>query len=101
MDQALEKRLVQRSLEGDTDAFQALAQRYYRPVVAFLLRRVSHSDAAEDRVQEPSPEASRPLRQGSRKPQSFSSWLFGIAAICAGKWLKNRRPLLFDPAAPP
>ena len=101
MDQALEKRLVQRSLEGDTDAFQALAQRYYRPVAAFLLRRVSHSDVAEDLVQETFLEAFRALRQGSSKPQRFSSWLFGIAANCAGKWLRKRRPLLFDPADPP
>jgi RNA polymerase sigma-70 factor (ECF subfamily) len=92
--------LVQRSLDGDVEAFQALAHRYYRPVAAFLLRRLGRSDIVEDLTQETFLEAFRALRQGT-KPETFSSWLFGIASNRAGKWLRRRRPVLFDPDAPP
>lgn len=95
-----EAALVARSLAGDDDAFQALARRYYRPVAAFLLRRVDRPDVVEDLTQETFLEAFRAMRQGTR-PEHFSSWLFGIASHRAGKWLRRRRPVLFDPDAPP
>ena len=84
----------------DADAFQALARRYYRPLGAFLLRKVGRADVVEDLVQETFLEAFRALQQGSR-PQHFSSWLFGIAKNRAGKMLRRKTPALFDPADPP
>src|SRR5262249_50208308 len=45
-------------------------------------------------------EAYRSLGDGAC-PEHFSSWLFGIASNRAGKWLRRKRPILFDPAAPP
>jgi RNA polymerase sigma-70 factor (ECF subfamily) len=100
MDEGGEVDLVRRSTGGDAGAFQALAQRYYRPVAAFLLRRLGRPDVVEDLTQETFLEAFRALGEGAR-PERFSSWLFGIAANRAGKWLRRRRPVLFDPAAPP
>jgi RNA polymerase sigma-70 factor (ECF subfamily) len=100
MDSAQERELVERSLGGDAEAFQALAGRYYRPVGAFLLRRIGRSDVVEDLVQETFLEAFRALAEG-RRPEHFSSWLFGIAHNRAGRWLRKRRPVLFDPADPP
>ncbi len=95
-----ERELVERALGGDAGAFQALAGRYYRPVAAFLLRRINQSDVVEDLVQETFLEAFRALREG-RRPEHFTSWLFGIAHNRAGRWLRKRRPVLFDPADPP
>jgi RNA polymerase sigma-70 factor (ECF subfamily) len=95
-----EAQLVQRVLAGDTGAFQALAERYYRPVSAFLSRRVPRLDVVEDLAQETFLEAFRSLRTG-QSPRHFSSWLFGIARNIAGKWLRRKRPVLFDPADPP
>jgi RNA polymerase sigma-70 factor (ECF subfamily) len=95
-----EAQLVQRCLAGDTGAFQALAERYYRPVSAFLYRRVQRFDIVEDLAQETFLEAFRSLRAG-QLPRHFSSWLFGIAHNIAGKWLRRKRPVLFDPADPP
>jgi RNA polymerase sigma-70 factor (ECF subfamily) len=96
----VEAQLVQRCLAGDTGAFQALAERYYRPVSAFLSRRVQRFDVVEDLAQETFLEAFRSLRAG-QPPRHFSSWLFGIAHNIAGKWLRRKRPVLFDPADPP
>jgi RNA polymerase sigma-70 factor (ECF subfamily) len=95
-----EAELVARCLAGDAEAFEALAGRYYRPVAAFLLRRVGRPDVVEDLAQETFLEAFRALRDG-RRPDNFAPWLFGIAHNRAGKYLRRRKPALFDPAAPP
>jgi RNA polymerase sigma-70 factor (ECF subfamily) len=98
--QRLEAQLVQRCLTGDARAFGSLAERYYRPIGAFLLRRVQRSDVVEDLAQDTFLEAFAALKTG-RGPQHFSSWLFGIAHNIAGKWLRRKRPALFDPAEVP
>lgn len=92
--------LVRRCLGGERDAFHELTVRYYRPVGAFLLKRVQRPDVVEDLAQETFLEAYRSLKAG-RRPEHFSSWLFGIAVNCCGKWLRRKRPALFDPADPP
>jgi RNA polymerase sigma-70 factor (ECF subfamily) len=89
--------LVARCLAGDGEAFQELTVRYYRPVGAFILKRVQRSDLVEDLAQETFLEAYRSLKMG-RRPERFSSWLFGIAHNCCGKWLRRRRPLQFGAA---
>jgi RNA polymerase sigma-70 factor (ECF subfamily) len=92
--------LVRRSQAGEAAAFQALTVRYYRPVSAFLLKRVGRVDVVEDLAQDTFLAAFRSLGEGTR-PQHFSSWLFGIAHNLAGKWLRRKRPVLFDPHEAP
>jgi RNA polymerase sigma-70 factor (ECF subfamily) len=94
-----EEELARRCSHGDTEAFHALTDRYYRPVCAFLLRRLGRADVVEDVAQDTFLEAFRTLQAG-RLPDRFSSWLFGIAHNCAGKWLRRRRLVAFDPARP-
>jgi RNA polymerase sigma-70 factor, ECF subfamily len=100
MDTQQERELVARAVRGDAEAYQLLAGRYYRPVAAFLFKRVARSDVVEDLAQETFLEAFRALRDGAR-PDNFSSWLFGIAHNRAGKWLRRKKSTLFDPHAPP
>jgi RNA polymerase sigma-70 factor (ECF subfamily) len=100
MDAAAERDLIQQCLGGDAQAFQALAVRYYRPLGAFVLKRVGRPDVVDDLVQETFLEAFRSLKAG-RAPEHFSSWLFGIAHNCCGKWLRRRKPVLFSPDDPP
>ena len=92
--------LARRSAAGDAEAFRRLTQRYYRPVGGFVLKRVQRPDLVEDLVQETFLEAFRSLKAG-RLPDHFSSWLFGIAHNCCGKWMRKKRPILFDPSAAP
>jgi RNA polymerase sigma-70 factor (ECF subfamily) len=92
--------LVRRCVGGDGDAFQALTARYYRPVSAFVYKRVRRCDLVEDLAQETFLEALRAIR-GGQQPRHFSSWLFGIAHNCCGKWLRRKRPALFDPSSAP
>jgi RNA polymerase sigma-70 factor, ECF subfamily len=92
--------LVQRCLHGDREAFHVLTVRYYRPVCGFLFKRLQQPDLVEDLVQETFLEAFRALKEGKR-PEHFSSWLFGIAANRCGKWLRRKRPTLFPANDPP
>ncbi len=82
------------------DAFAALAQRYYRPVCAFVLKRVGEPGLVEDLTQETFLEAYRALRAGT-VPTHMASWLFGIAHNRCGKWLRRRQPRLFPATEPP
>jgi RNA polymerase sigma-70 factor (ECF subfamily) len=92
--------LVGRAAGGDAEAFRLLTVRYYRPVTGFVFKRVRRPDVVEDLVQETFLEAWRSLTAG-RRPDYFSSWLFGIAHNCCGKWLRRKRPALFAPDEAP
>jgi RNA polymerase sigma-70 factor (ECF subfamily) len=100
MDTTADADLAQRAAHGDAAAFQELTVRYYRRIGAFVLRRVKRPDVVEDLTQDTFLEAYRSLRAG-RLPENFVSWLFAIAHHCCGKWLRRRRPRLFDPHAAP
>jgi RNA polymerase sigma-70 factor, ECF subfamily len=92
--------LVARCAGGDRSAFHALTERYYRAVCGFLYKRVQQPDLVEDLAQETFLEAFRALRDG-RRPEHFSSWLFGIAVNRCGKWLRRKRLPLFPATEPP
>ncbi len=92
--------LVALCLRGDREAFHTLTVRYYRPVCAFLYKRLQQPDLVEDLTQETFLEAYRALSDG-RPPTHFSSWLFGIAVNRCGKWLRRKRPALFPATEPP
>jgi RNA polymerase sigma-70 factor (ECF subfamily) len=92
--------LAARCAGGDPDAFHTLTLRYYRAVCGFLYRRLQQPDLVEDLAQETFLEAYRGLRDG-RRPESFSSWLFGIAANRCGKWFRRKKPALFAPGELP
>jgi RNA polymerase sigma-70 factor (ECF subfamily) len=92
--------LALRVSQGDSSAFHELTDRYYRPVCAFLYKRLQQADTVEDLAQETFLEAFRALKEG-RVPAQFSSWLFGIAVNRCGKWFRRKRPGLFPSNAPP
>jgi RNA polymerase sigma-70 factor (ECF subfamily) len=92
--------LVGRCRAGDTEAFHQLTQRYYRPVAAFILKRIARPEVVEDLTQDTFLEAFRGLKHGTR-PVHVSSWLFGIARNICGAFLRRRRPFLFAADDPP
>jgi RNA polymerase sigma-70 factor (ECF subfamily) len=98
--QQIDAGLVKRWSAGSKEAFQELTERYYRPVCAFLWKRVQRTDLVEDLAQETFLEAFRSLKSLSR-PEQFSNWLFGIARNRCGKWLRRPQPALFPASDPP
>jgi RNA polymerase sigma-70 factor (ECF subfamily) len=85
---------------GDDGAFHELAARYYRPVCAFLFKKLGEADLVEDLAQETFLEAFKALRQ-KQQPAWFSSWLFGIAHHRCGKWFRKKKLSLYPANEPP
>jgi RNA polymerase sigma factor (sigma-70 family) len=74
------ERLVRAILEGDREAEQAFAARYFRPVKAMLLARSRNSDLTADLAQDVMIEAICALRRGQlREPAKLSSFVIAIA----------------------
>jgi RNA polymerase sigma-70 factor (ECF subfamily) len=69
---------VQRSRNGSPEDFRLLVERYQRPLFAYLSGRVSDASEAEEAAQESFVRAFLSLKK-LRKPESFYSWLLGIA----------------------
>jgi RNA polymerase sigma-70 factor (ECF subfamily) len=85
-----DKELIMNCLDGRRECFDELVARYHRPVYGFILKRVYHTQAVEDLVQETFLQAYKSLKNCA-KPEYFSTWLFSIARNHAGKWLRRRQ----------
>src|SRR5438552_1435258 len=92
--------LVRLAVQENHAAFQELVSRYYQRVSGYVYKRVQRADLVEDLAQETFLEAYRTLKAG-RPPNHFAGWLYAIAHNCCGKWLRRRRPRLFDPQEAP
>lgn len=81
--------LVERTLQGDREAFGALAERYYRMISVLAIQKTGHRADAEDIVQEAYVKAFRALpslREGSK----FAAWIYNITLKLCIDWLRRR-----------
>ena len=69
---------VERCLDGHREDFRHLVLRYQRPLLAYIRCRQARRDEAEDAAQEAFVRAFTGLAT-LKKPDSFFSWLLGIA----------------------
>ncbi len=70
--------LMQQCQKGNQESLETLYQRYYRPILLFILRIVQNRDMAEDLVQETFIRVFN--KRDTWQPNSkFSSWLYRIA----------------------
>ncbi len=78
---------------GDHGAFDALMERYKRPVLNFVYRMIGDAAEAEDVAQEVFVRAYRAmLKPGFRRTTAkFSTWLFQVARNAALDCLRRRR----------
>jgi|SRR5579862_4303540 len=77
-----DKQYVERCRDGHPEDFGSLVDRYQKPLFSFLLSRVRNSQQAEEAAQESFVRAFVSLTK-LRKPESFYSWLLGIAGRVA------------------
>jgi RNA polymerase sigma-70 factor (ECF subfamily) len=92
---------VHNSLEGDTDAFGTLVEKYQGAVYATAYYYAGRYGAAEDIAQEAFLQAYKSLRR-LRDPNRFGPWMKEIACRTAANWLRrngrritNETPLPF------
>jgi RNA polymerase sigma-70 factor (ECF subfamily) len=94
-----DKECVQLSLNGHAEAFGGLVERYWAPLLSYLAGRLGDREWAEEAVQESFVRSLVGLKS-LRKPESFFSWLFGIADRVV-KEQRRSRWLHADPTAVP
>ncbi|GMW02344.1 MAG: RNA polymerase sigma factor [Candidatus Hydrogenedentota bacterium] len=80
--------LVQRCLEGDTDAFGKLVESYQGAVFATAYYYAGRYGAAEDIAQDAFLEAYRNLRN-LRDPNRFGPWLKELTCRTSANWLRK------------
>jgi len=99
--------LIERSREGDLDAFNQLVERYQRAVYSLALRMLGDRESAEDASQDAFVSAWRSI--GRFKGGSFKAWLLSITANACRDQLRKRKrnpttpleELLIEPQAGP
>ena len=80
-----DREYVKRCRDGQPDDFRLLVQRYQKPLFVYLSSRLGDPLQAEEAAQESFVRAFFSLKK-LRKPESFYSWLLGIA----GRVLKEQ-----------
>ena len=82
--------LIHRILDGDESAFSELVKKYQKPVHALVWRKIGDFHIAEEITQDTFLKAYQ--RLGTlKKPQSFTGWLYVIAANNCKMWLRKKR----------
>ncbi len=73
-----DKESIRLCLDGHPEAFKQLVVRHQAPLLSYLTGRLGDAEGAEEAAQEAFVRSYFCLNK-LRKPESFSSWLFGIA----------------------
>jgi RNA polymerase sigma-70 factor, ECF subfamily len=89
-----DKEYVERARNGHPDDFRLLVERYQRPLFSYLVGRMRNHGLSEEAAQESFVRAFLSLNK-LRKPESFYSWLLGIAGRVASEqfraWERERK----------
>lgn len=84
-----DREYVERGREGHPEDFGRLVSRYQKPLFSWLTGRIDGSHQAEEAVQESFVRAFLSLKK-LRKPESFYSWLLGIAGRVAKEQFRHQ-----------
>ena len=82
--------LVERTRDGDVDAFELLIAKYQKAIFNVALYKSRNYFDAEDLAQDVFLAAYKALPM-LKAPENFSSWLFGIAYNRCHKWFQRER----------
>jgi RNA polymerase sigma-70 factor, ECF subfamily len=90
IEQADDRKIIERVLGGDTNAFNLLVWQWERPIYNYIFRMVGRPEDAMDLCQESFMKAFREL--GSLKDRDrFSPWLYRIAHnVCCSRFRRER-----------
>lgn len=94
-------KLLERTGEGDRDAFEALYQRYARSVFGLALRRLGDRDRAEEAVQETFASVWRSAHTYDPDRGAGGTWLYAVARnAIADRGRARREPPAEVPETP-
>ena len=82
--------LIQRLLAGDQSAFNALVQKYQKPVHAYVWRKIGDYHIAEEITQDIFLRVYQKL-DTLKNQDSFAGWLYVIAARHCFAWFEKKR----------
>lgn len=85
-----DRKVIERVLEGDTEAFGLLVDRYQDGLAAYAKYMTGSRDEAEDIVQESFVRAFKALRK-CKDPDRFKGWLFRIVSNQCKTHLARRK----------
>ncbi len=85
--------IIRQVLNGNSDSFELLVQRYQQPVVRMIRNITGDGQACEDIGQDVFFAAYRKLSSFDPASSKFSTWLFTIARNRSINWLKKKKPL--------
>lgn len=84
--------LIERTRNGDSQAFAGLVDRYQAPLIGFLNRMIRDQEAARDLAQDAFVKAYQSLDlYAARNQAAFSTWLFAIARNGCLDLLRSRK----------
>src|SRR5256885_4130002 len=84
-----DSQIIERTLAGEPDAFNALVRRWERQIYGLTLRMLGRDDEAKDATQETFLSAYRNLSK-FRGEAKFSSWIYRIALNTCNTRLRGR-----------
>ena len=85
-----DRKIIERVLQGDTDAFNLLVRQWEKPIYNFIVRMIGDREEAMDLCQEAFMKAYREL-DSLKDLDRFSSWLYRIAHnTCFSKLRKDQ-----------
>jgi len=90
MDRKQDKELIDLAVSGETQAFEALANRYYMTVYKYAFRWTTVKEDAEDITQEVFIKLANNLHTFNMRA-SFSTWLYRITVNCAKDFTRKNR----------
>jgi RNA polymerase sigma-70 factor (ECF subfamily) len=93
LEEAEERRLIDRGAGGDQEAFRQLVLRYHRLVINVAFRGLGEMSLAEDVAQEVFIKVYKAL-PGYRHEKPFKHWLHRIAGNAVTDALRRRRPVV-------
>ena len=85
--------IIKAVMEGDTESFRLLVQRYQKPVIRMISNIVNDRHVCEDIAQDVFLAAYRKLPSFDPARSSFSTWLFTIAKNKSINAMKKRKIL--------
>jgi RNA polymerase sigma-70 factor (ECF subfamily) len=88
-----ESGIIKTVLEGETESFRLLVERYQKPVIRMIANLINDRHICEDIAQEVFLAAYKKLPSFDPNRSSFSTWLFTIAKNKSINAMKKRRIL--------